>query len=84
VMSASFSENDVPGEPQYNRDFVVLPGETTANAHVSANAMFISPNFFSTLGIRILKGRDFSDADGESKACVTASCRSSRALRSSA
>jgi predicted permease len=68
VMSASFSENDVPGEPQYNRDFVTLPSEAATNAHISANAVFISPNFFSTLGIRMLKGRDFSDADGERKA----------------
>ncbi len=68
AMSASFSENDVPGEPRYNRDFVALPGETTANAHVTANAMFVSPRFFNTLGIPMLKGRDFSDADGESKA----------------
>jgi predicted permease len=63
VLSAAFSESPIPGSQDWNRDSVSTLAEDSINAHLMATTIRVSPNFFHTLGIPILQGRDFNDAD---------------------
>jgi putative ABC transport system permease protein len=63
VLSVAFSESPIPGSQDWNRDSVSTFAEASINAHFMAAAIRISPNFFRTVSIPIVQGRDFNDAD---------------------
>src|ERR1700691_704850 len=65
VVSAAFSESPIPGSQDWNRDSVSTLAEASINAHLMANTIRVSPNFFRTTGIALVQGRDFNDADDE-------------------
>jgi predicted permease len=65
VLSVAFSESPIPGSQDWNRDSVSTLAEDSINAHLMAAVIRVSPNFFHTVGIPILQGRDFSDADDQ-------------------
>jgi predicted permease len=65
VLSVAFSESPIPGSQDWNRDSVSTLAEASINAHLMAGAIRISPNFFRTVNIPIVQGRDFSDADDQ-------------------
>ena len=65
VLSAAFSESSIPGNQFWNRDSISTLAEASINAHLMANSIRVSPNFFRTTGIPLVQGRDFNDADDE-------------------
>jgi predicted permease len=65
VLSVAFSGSPIPGSQDWNRDSVSTLAEASINAHLMAGAIRISPNFFRTVNIPIVQGRDFSDADDQ-------------------
>ena len=44
-------------------DAVLLPGESEAPEGRLTMIGYVSPGYFQTLGVRLLRGRDFSSAD---------------------
>jgi len=65
VLSVAFSESPIPESQDWNRDSVSTLAESSINAHLMAASMRISPNFFRTVGIPIVQGRDFDDVDDQ-------------------
>lgn len=73
VTAATFAHDRPVGE--FVEKLKVLPAGVTANYHL------IAPGFFETLGMRLLRGRDFDLHDDESRPLVAiASARLSRLL----
>lgn len=62
VESVSLVENR-PGSGWSNNDDLVLDGVLQEGAFLRSNG--VGPNFFHTMGIPVLAGRDFTDADVE-------------------
>lgn len=63
VSAVSFSDAAIP-EPYPWHDFVFQStADPTTTLHVIADADEISPNFFQTLGIPLLRGRTFNETD---------------------
>jgi predicted permease len=65
VVSVAFSESPIPGSQDWNRDSISTLAEASINAHLMANTIRVSPNFFRTAGIALVQGRDFNDTDDE-------------------
>jgi predicted permease len=50
---------------------VVLPGqEVRPNGEYTVSRRFVTPQFFSTMGIRLLRGRDLQDSDNDQRSRV--------------
>jgi predicted permease len=64
VLSVAFSATSLPGTQDW-RDTVSTLADASINAHLMASAIMVSPNFFRTLGIPLVQGREFSDVDDE-------------------
>jgi len=66
VRSASFSNSLPLSIDQSHTDMIVPADETEipSNERVSVNAYQVSPQFFATMGTKLLAGRDFSWHDG--------------------
>jgi predicted permease len=67
VRSVSYSDNSLSGGAEAGWRDIVSPmsADPAAGVNVKANGMMVSPGFFRTLGIRLLRGRDFDETDGE-------------------
>lgn len=59
VRSVCYGDAAIPNRGGWHDDASPVSGDTSA----TANAMMVSPGFFDTLGIQLLKGRDFYDRD---------------------
>jgi len=68
VRSAAFVDS-LPLSPYLDKLFIVqrLATESGATSHqgMAMSGLTVTPAYFSTLGIRVLKGRTFTDADDE-------------------
>ncbi len=49
-----------------NLDSIEVPGRERKDGEPTPNANLVNPGFFSTMGIPLLAGREFTQADGES------------------
>jgi predicted permease len=65
VRSVAFAEESIP-QPEGWRDMAApVISESGTSRNVMANLLVASPDFFRTLGIPLLRGRDFDWADDE-------------------
>jgi hypothetical protein len=65
IRSASFADLSVPS-PQAWRDTVsVKSADALTGASVRTSEETVSPGFFATLGIRLIRGRDFAETDDD-------------------
>jgi predicted permease len=67
VRSVGYSDNSLSSGAEAGwRDLASpMSGDPAAGVNVKANGMMVSPGFFRTLGIRLLRGRDFDKTDDE-------------------
>jgi len=67
VRSVSYSDNFMSGGTEAGWRDIVSPmsADPAAGVNVKANGAMVSPGFFRTLGIRLLRGRDFDETDDE-------------------
>jgi predicted permease len=64
VRSVAFSDVSVPEQEQRWQD-TVTPADSSLESHALADAIMVSPGFFHTLGINIVRGRAFAWTDDE-------------------
>jgi predicted permease len=70
VTSISYADISIPA-PQLWHELVSLSSaDPNTGVHFSADGATVSPNFFHTLGISLLGGRTFDDADDQSHPSV--------------
>jgi predicted permease len=60
----------LPYERPLNMPFKVVGVEDPPGEYRIANVVYVTPGFFQTLGIRLLRGRDLEEADGTATAPV--------------
>jgi len=65
VRSVGFSDNSVPDPEGWRYTAAAMSGDPSASPEAMANLATISPGFFRTLGIALLRGRDFEWTDDE-------------------
>ena len=65
VRSVGFSDNSVPDPEGWRYTAAAMSGDTGASPEAMVNLATISPGFFRTLGIALLRGRDFDWTDDE-------------------
>jgi predicted permease len=65
VRSVGFSDSSVPNPEGWRYTAAAMSGDSSARADLMSNLAIISPGFFRTLGIALLRGRDFEWADDE-------------------
>jgi len=65
VRSASFSDAAIPSPEAWHETVSAASTDPSVGTHLMANAETVSPGFFQTLGIPLLRGRDFSKTDDE-------------------
>lgn len=71
VRSVSVVVNGVPLDGNGNTTWFHIPGRPWHGEHFDAPERDVSPNYFITLGARLLHGRYFNQADGDSAPPVT-------------
>jgi macrolide transport system ATP-binding/permease protein len=71
VRSVSVVVNGVPLSGNGNTTWFHIPGRPWHGEHFDAPERDVSPNYFVTLGARLLRGRYFNQADGDSAPQVT-------------
>jgi len=71
VRSIGVAVNGVPVTSNGNTTWFHLPDRPWHGEHYDAPERDVSPNYFSTLGARLLRGRYFDERDGESAPPVT-------------
>ncbi len=63
VTSAALSSNSITGgDEEFSNFWINVPG-TPGTQHIRTQITSVTPDFFSTVGIPLLQGRFFSDAD---------------------
>ena len=65
VRSVGFSDSSVPNPEGWRYTTAAMSGDSSASAELMANLAIISPGFFRTLGIALLRGRDFEWTDDD-------------------
>lgn len=65
VRSVGFSDSSVPNPEGWRYTAAAMSGDSSAGADLMANLRIISPGFFRTLGIVLLRGRDFEWTDDD-------------------
>jgi len=65
VRSATFSDAAIPSPEAWHDTVSAASTDPSVGTHLMANAETVSPGFFQTLGILLLRGRDFSKTDDE-------------------
>jgi putative ABC transport system permease protein len=63
VISVSFGNATVPSPQGWHDTVSPMAADSTTGARLLANAAEVSPSFFRTLGIPLLRGREFGPAD---------------------
>jgi len=71
VRSVGVAVNGVPLAGNGNTTWFHIPGRPWHGEHYDAPQRDVSPNYFSTLGARLLRGRYFNERDDESAPPVT-------------
>lgn len=71
VQSVGVAENGVPVTGNGNTTWFHIPGRPWHGEHYDAPERDVSPNYFTTLGARLLRGRYFNERDSQAAPPVT-------------
>ncbi|HEV3196529.1 MAG TPA: ABC transporter permease [Bryobacteraceae bacterium] len=71
VKSVGMAVNGVPVTSNGNTTWFHIPGRPWHGEHFDAPEREVSPNYFGTLGAKLLRGRNFNESDGPSAPQVT-------------
>jgi predicted permease len=65
VLSAGFSDVSLPEEERWRDTVSTMAAATNPDAGVMANQATVSPGLIPTLGLALVRGRNFEDSDDE-------------------
>jgi predicted permease len=65
VLSAGFSDVSLPGQGGWSDTASTMAGASSPYAGVTAKEATVSAGFFPTLGVSLVRGRNFGDSDDE-------------------
>lgn len=65
VDSVSFGDATIPSPQGWHDTISSTTGDSSTGVRLMANAAMVSPGFFRTLGIPLLRGRDFEETDDQ-------------------
>jgi predicted permease len=63
VRSVSFADDSFPSQQTYRESVSLTSTDASSGAHVMAGEILVSRGFFATLGITLVRGRDFHAND---------------------
>jgi len=70
VRSVAFSDGFIPNPDGWRDTVSPMSSDPVTGGNLTANAAMVSPGFFRTLGIQLLRGRDFDWNDDERRSPV--------------
>ena len=70
VSSVSFGDATIPNPQGWHDTVSQMTADSSTGIRLMANAALVSPGFFRTLGIPLLRGRDFNETDDEKHARI--------------
>ena len=70
VGSVSFGDATIPSPQGWHDTVSQMTADSSTGIRLMANAAMVSPGFFRTLGIPLLRGRDFNETDDEKHARI--------------
>ena len=65
VASVSFGDAEIPSPQGWHDTVAPTTADSTTGVRLMTNAASVSPGFFRTLGIPLLRGRDFVETDDQ-------------------
>ncbi len=65
VASVSFGDATIPSPQGWHDTVSPMTADSTTGIRLMTNAAEVSPGFFKTLGIPLLRGRDFTETDDQ-------------------